>query len=371
MNNNQILNERKSNFELLRIICMFMIVIHHFAVHSGFSFSNTNLYMNEFWIQFIQLGGKIGVDVFMLISGYFLVSSKKFKISRIAKIIGVTTVYSVIIYLVLCIIGNLEFGIKQFVVSTLPLIFDTWWFASGYFIVYLFSPFINILLNTIDKNTYKKLLILMLICWCIIPTITGQDFRGNATIWLLCLYFVAGYIKLHGNDWKITAKKCSVIVILLVVATYLSAVVFDIIGIKSAAVHAHATFFYNMQRLPIFLISVFMFIGFKNIDIKNNKFINMVSSTTFGIYLLHDNHYMRPIIWKKIFNSTNYVTSSLLPVYSIITSCIVFLVCSLIDIIRIKFIEKPFITVISNNEEKILNSLNKILDYKWLKKYNI
>jgi len=368
MENNQVVNQRKSNFELLRIICMFMIVIHHFTVHSGFSFSNENLYMNEFWIQFIQLGGKIGVDIFMLISGYFLVSSKRFKISRIAKIIGVTTIYSVLIYLALCIIGNLEFGVKQFVVSALPLIFDTWWFASGYFIIYLFSPFINILLNAIDKNTYKKLLLLMLVCWCIIPTITGQDFRSNATVWLLCLYFVAGYIKLHGNDWKISAKKCSVVVILLVAATYLSAVMFDVIGIKSATVHAHATFFYNMQRLPIFLISVFMFIGFKNININNNKFINMVSSTTFGIYLLHDNPYMRSIIWKNIFKGTSYITSSFLPLYSIIASCAVFVICSLIDIVRIKLIEKPFIEVISKNEEKISIFLDKILDCKLLKK---
>lgn len=70
--------QRNSNIELLRIVAMLMIVAHHFSVHGGFSFDPSRISVNLIWIQFLQLGGKVGVDIFILISGYYLVSRKSF-----------------------------------------------------------------------------------------------------------------------------------------------------------------------------------------------------------------------------------------------------------------------------------------------------
>ncbi len=77
---------RQSNIELLRIIAMLIIIAHHFAVHSGFEFSNDAVTVNRLWIQFIQIGGKTGVNVFVLISGYFLITSKTLKTSKAIKL---------------------------------------------------------------------------------------------------------------------------------------------------------------------------------------------------------------------------------------------------------------------------------------------
>lgn len=43
--------KRESNFELLRILAMVMIVISHFAAHGGFDFPNTEISINRLWIQ--------------------------------------------------------------------------------------------------------------------------------------------------------------------------------------------------------------------------------------------------------------------------------------------------------------------------------
>ena len=71
--------ERSSNFELLRIICMVLIVAHHFACHSDFSSTISSL--NNAVIKTLIIGGRLGVNVYVLISGYFLINSK-FKINR-------------------------------------------------------------------------------------------------------------------------------------------------------------------------------------------------------------------------------------------------------------------------------------------------
>ncbi len=52
---------RQSNIELLRIISMIIIIAHRVAVHSGFDFTTDFVMVNELWVLFLKLGGKIGV----------------------------------------------------------------------------------------------------------------------------------------------------------------------------------------------------------------------------------------------------------------------------------------------------------------------
>lgn len=87
--------ERDSSFELLRIFSMLLIVMHHYSVHGGFDFMipfNLNLY----FVQCLDMGGKLGVNLFVLISGYFLCRSE-FRLKRIIKLELEVIFYSLII----------------------------------------------------------------------------------------------------------------------------------------------------------------------------------------------------------------------------------------------------------------------------------
>lgn len=70
--------QRQSNFELLRIFAMFLIVLHHFCVHGVFSLwnaANAAIHpFNTYTCEFLSIGGKIGVDVFIFITGYLWLS---------------------------------------------------------------------------------------------------------------------------------------------------------------------------------------------------------------------------------------------------------------------------------------------------------
>ena len=55
---------RESNFELLRIISMLLIVGHHYAIYSGFAFTE-NISVNKLIVQFFAIGGKVGVNIFI------------------------------------------------------------------------------------------------------------------------------------------------------------------------------------------------------------------------------------------------------------------------------------------------------------------
>ena len=73
---------RNSAIELLRILSMLLIVGCHFATYGGFSFSASDLSPARFLYGFWELGGNLGTDIFVLISGYYLIENDSFSIRR-------------------------------------------------------------------------------------------------------------------------------------------------------------------------------------------------------------------------------------------------------------------------------------------------
>ncbi|WBB07059.1 acyltransferase [Streptococcus alactolyticus] len=348
---------RYSNIELLRIISMILIVAHHFSVHGGFDFSSTSFSVNRLYIQFLAMGGKIGVDIFVIISGYFLITSNKINIAKVLKFWLQILFYSVVIYAIFVFAGN-EFSIKELIQSFFPIIFQKWWFASTYFVLYLLSPYLNRLLNSFSKGDYQKYLLLLTVMWCIIPTFTTRPLESNNLIWFIYLYSLAAYIRLHKLFDHLNARLCILTALFIGFLTYLSAVLFDILGLKFSIFSNHATYFFGMQMLPILLVSIFIFIGFSKINIGYVKWINVISSATFGVYLIHDNRpYIRDLLWKTLFNNTFYSDSNMLILYSIGVTLLVYITCTIMELGRIYLLEKNYMTLVNRFSNKLENIL--------------
>ncbi len=71
--------------------------------------------------------------------------------------------------------------------------------------------------------------------------------------------------------------------------------------------------------------------------------INIISSATFGGYLIHDNDIIRTLLWKTLFKNSSYADSQYLIPYTIFEIVVVFVVCTAIELIRIYTIEKIYI----------------------------
>ena len=87
--------------------------------------------------------------------------------------------------------------------------------------------------------------------------------------------------------------------------------------------------------------SAFMF--FKNLHIQKSRLINTVSATTFGVLLIHANSdAMRQWLWRDILHNVEAFSQPWVFLHTVCSVAAVFTVCSLIDLIRIKWIETPF-----------------------------
>lgn len=343
--------DRNSNFEILRIIAMVLIVGHHLAYHGGFAFEASKVTVNELWIQFLMLGGKVGSNIYILITGYYLINSDRNRKKSVLQIWLECLFYSVGILAVLSFWGIIEFGLKDILTSFFPIIFERWWFASSYVLLMILLPFTNKLLNMLEEKEYQRLLICLLLVWSLIPTFTGQFMQSSNLLWFICLYSIGGYIRKYNilRDWSYS--RCLFVTIALYLATFATAVMFDFLGTKIAFFYEKALHFYDMQSITVVLISVFAVLSASRAKIFSVSWINLISASTFGVYLIHDNKFLRKIIWDNIFDISSYQDKGILIPYSIAVIVTLFILCVVIDLLR----NKLFVFVsrlIQKNQQK-------------------
>ncbi|MBQ3235357.1 MAG: acyltransferase [Clostridia bacterium] len=324
--NNELLQEqntninntkRQSNFELLRIICMLLIITHHLSVHSYYT-SDISIF-NQYLIRFFQIGGKLGVNVYVLISGYFMITSN-FKLKKLVKLIIETIFYSISIYLIFCIFGIIKFDYYAFLQSLFVIRFNKYWFITSFIILYAISPFLNKCLRACN---YKEMLVLIAILLFVqleIPKVP-TPIISNEFLWFVTLYVVASFIRLHGNDLLNSFKFTLPVFIVSFVLIALNRILY--LNPYDSLVH-----------LACFICSVSLFLIFKNINIGYIKIINFISSSTLAVYLIHDNKLVREQIWNVWLKMPNYAYSNRFILYAIIVVFAVFIICILIDFIR-------------------------------------
>lgn len=191
-------SKRSSNIELLRIIAMYIIVLHHCTVHGVFSYwhNNTSLvqHINNFLCTFLASGGKIGVTIFVLISGYFL-CMQDFKLTRFFKVYLNTLFYSILFLMLSLLIGTHHIGWEALKASFLPFTCKAYWFISAYLLLYIFSPLLNTILKHIKPGKIKLYLILASVFWIFLPLITNIKLFYSILLYFFYLYILGGAIR--------------------------------------------------------------------------------------------------------------------------------------------------------------------------------
>lgn len=361
---------RNTSIELLRIISMIMIMFHHFAYHGNFEWNFNEVTLPHLWYDFILMGGKVGVDIFVLISGYFLIENteKLFQPKKLLKFWGQVVFYSIMTYLLSVMLRLNAFEIKQLIKVCLPITYPGWWFASTYFMLYLIHPFLNKLLHGLSKTEYQYLILMMVLCWSIIPTATTQLFESNSLLWFVTLYGIAGYVNLYGGNQKLQSKHYFSLYFMVLIITYTVSTTFLFLGTKKEEWSTHAIDFFEIERLPILLMAITLFMGFVTLKMNYHKWINMIASATFGVYLIHDSSYIRYYLWTNIFKINQYQDSTFLILYSILVVFILYVSCTIIDLIRKKLVEKPYMLFVNHYTYYFLKSFKIICEMfrKWI-----
>jgi len=113
----------------------------------------------------------------------------------------------------------------------------------------------------------------------------------------------------------------------------------------------------QQHRLGIFLLSALLFLTFKNLKVPDSRVINAVAGTTFGVYLIHDNEYLRPILWNDIVHTDRMFYNDRYLLYALLTAACIFTACALIDTARLWLFEKPVMFLYGKVERAVNDRL--------------
>ncbi|MDE5766404.1 MAG: acyltransferase [Clostridia bacterium] len=326
---------RQSNFEILRIISMLMIIGHHVAMHGGYS-SVESVVISDYIIRLFTIGGKLGVNIFVLISGYFLINSK-FKIKKALTIFAQVFFYSVLISSIFLIFGKVQFSKDLLLSMLLPISLNVWWFVSIYFITYCLSPFLNILVKNCGQKLHLILIFFLLVVQCIVNNVLGVAHLSNVA-WFITLYLISAYIKIYPHKLFNSNK----------IAVPVSLGTLVIIAVFNVFLKVNL---WEMVNFVCLVCSVAIFCSFKNFTIPNSKIINAIAKTTFGIYLIHDHPLVRSFLWVELLKCPYHYQLNTFICFVIVAIIAVFIACMIIDFIR-ELLFKAVIIIIKRIRRK-------------------
>lgn len=337
--------KRNSSFELLRIICIVLIIAGHYYTHGDYTKENLlPLSFNSVYVQTLQLYARIACSVFVLITGYFMSNMVSYHgvYKKIISLVIEMYFYSIISIIIFLLVSHGKITINLIIQAAFPFLWGNW-FVEYYILLLLCIPFLNSLIENLDKRKFNRLLLLMFICWSIITSLSHKAWQFSNLDFMFVFYLTGAYIKKYNMSW-LSNTKCVCCICLNVFGLYASMAVFDYIGIKSSNYYwiEHAGYFKEFDSIFSVPIAICVFIIFSRIKFYNKK-INYVARTTLGIYLFSDNFLMQDIIWRKLFPNTDYIHVAV--IHSIIKIIVVFIIGFFIDVLRQKLtslLEKNF-----------------------------
>lgn len=343
-NQETILNKprRCANIELLRIVSMMLIIASHLCNHymemdgslwpfpSGFLF-----------LQSIKSITYIAVNMYVLISAYFLCEST-FKSKRIVMIWLEVLFYSLIIGIPHIINGGVDFSRK--ITVFLPILMSEYWFATVFIGLLLVSPFINISIRSMNQETLLINCFVLLSLTSIVPTFIGPFSRWVAyggscgLLWFITLYYCASYVRLYvKEDFLLSNKKK--LLFLGGGMILFAAIARFVIAFATAHLLGHAIgagFFYGNNVIFNVVGTICIFLYFLVLKIKNNVFsivINSLAKSSFAVYLIHENPFIRTYLEQCIPNHYDF-SSIWFPLQFICIMISIWTICTVLDYCR-------------------------------------
>lgn len=341
---------RESNLELYRIVLMILIVAHHYVVNSGLLQAAVADGINAKSVGLLALGawGKIGINCFLLITGYYMCTSK-ITLKKFLKLFLEVEFYNIAIYVIFLIAGYEKLSVKSVMTTLLPFTEVTRNFTGCFMLFYLLIPFLNILISQLDKKKHFVLLLILLGIYTVIGSIPGVNIAFNYVTWFSVIYIVGAFIRKYADLGRIKRRK------LVAADLVLTALCVASIPICWRFLNNPYFLVNDANKILALIMSVSLFLSFKKLKMKHSRFINRVAATTFGVLLIHANSdAMRNWLWGGVFRNAEWYNTPWLFVHMVVAVVAVYVSCVAIDMVRIKLFERTVDVWIEKAKKKIV-----------------
>ena len=333
-------NERQSNIELLRILAIMGVIVLHYnnaSIGGGFTYAVKGS-LNFYVLYFLESIFICAVDLFVIISGYFMCNTNKRNLWKPIELIVQVMIFSFCLYIISSLLNGNQITVKHLLVSLLPKNY----FVILYSCVYIISPFINVLFDKLSRNSINKMVICAFLLFSVYPTIvdvlselSGKQIIGLSSVGMygsqwgytivnfILMYTIGTYMKKCDleikqlSTKKLLALMCICICVLMVWARLNDRV--GILGARSAWEYCNPVVIFE---------AVIVLLLFLRINLGTNYNINKLASGAFTVFLLHG-------IFIKRIGIDHYVNENIiLMIIHVFASMIgIYLICFLVHTI--------------------------------------
>ena len=321
---------------------------YHFNVHGGISASFDNVGKNAFIAKMMYECGKIGVDIFVIISSWFLAGKELSYANirnRIKKIYIPVWTYSILIYICMLIKQHDLFNCRNVLKAFFPVVFSNNWYATAYILFLIIVPVLNKGLASLSEKEHRWLAIVLFIYTSVFQTIAGYKYVDASNhftnlTWFTVCFIITSYFKQYKKQRLSQLRIVGGVAVICFVWFGLSIYLADYYQIFLCLNRPeNSVYMMQINYVPVIVCAFALFFIFERLDFSLN-FINAVGKATFGIYLIHDNPYICNYIWMRICRSTDCFYGSHFYINALSGIIFIFIICCIIEIIREAVTEK-------------------------------
>lgn len=188
---------------------------------------------------------------------------------------------------------------------------------------------------------------------------------GSSFLWFCIIYMIAAYFRLYRPQGKRSAKGLFFAYLLCalvtaaerVAAQYITPMIFGRVVLNSL--------FFSYNSIFTLAASCFLFLCFRELSISNQRVCRIISAVAplaFGVYLIHDNRFVRPILWESL-NPAAYAESPWLLLYMALCVIGIFAICCVIEKLRqIIFTQCRINALVKNWSDKVQSAVLQRLE---------
>ena len=355
--------QRNYGIDLLKIIAMLMIVIIHTQGHGGILFSGILPYTQETFFYSNYAASLLiesfifpAVNCYALITGYVNWNRKIryyklaiFWIQILFYMISIASIYSIV---------EASFDQTIWFNAFFPIMSYQYWYMTAYVGVFLLMPILNAYIQNTEKKALLWHLLLLFIFMSVLPLFfshQGDPFifnSGYSTFWLVLMYLAGGVISKCDLGLYISKAQSFIYYIFITVFSWGYKIIIDYLNTFAQA-NITVLNIFDYRTPTCILSAIFLLFLFKKI--KVNKFIvqriiSLLSSTTLGVYLIHEHPIVRyNIIRDYARDFVNFPTYKMV-MYILLGSITIYITCTVIDFFRLQLfrfikIEKSLKTI--------------------------
>ena len=374
---------RDYRFELLRLIAMLLIVATHFFASDNWAVRTNGNLANTWQSAFhdsLTMFGQVGVALFVLISAFFMATSHASPARRLRRLwiqvfiysAGALAAYTILLRLNLLPESTIvDLSLGEVVISVMPVIFNAYWFISAFFVMSVLGPFINTLFDHLTRKRTYEFTGIMLALTFLWRLANPRVPYFNDALYLCTLYILGCTIRRYAQSMpKIRAFQVVLVVVggfaLCVAGTYV---------IKNSAMLLALGYPANLitsgpGSTPIPAIcaatAVFLHLAQRSTGQSADsspantrkqrkqpggiaaRIILALSPATLGIYLIHENFLLKPVLWSMVFTHAEPNGPMAKTLFAVAAIAAIYLMLLVISLVIHHLVVRPITTLTDN-----------------------